>query len=75
MNVGILGSGDVARALGAGFLRHGHAVMLGTRNAARLAEWQGEHRDARIGTFAEAAGFGEVLVLAVKGAVAPTSPR
>jgi hypothetical protein len=38
MNIGILGSGDVAKALGAGFLKHGHAVMLGTRNAEKLAD-------------------------------------
>jgi hypothetical protein len=67
VNVGILGSGDVAKALGAGFLRHRHAVMLGTRDATRLAEWQGKHSGAKIGSFAEAASFGEVLVLAVKG--------
>jgi predicted dinucleotide-binding enzyme len=67
MNVGILGSGDVAKALGAGFLKHGHAVMLGTRDAAKLAEWKGKHPAAKIGPFAEAAAFGEILVLAVKG--------
>ena len=34
MKVGIIGSGDVAQALGAGFLAHGHETMLGTRDAA-----------------------------------------
>lgn len=70
MNVGILGSGDVAKALGAGFLKHRHAVMLGTRDAGKLAEWRRQHPNARVGTFAEAAAFGELLVLAVKGTVA-----
>ena len=31
MNVGILGSGDVGKALAGGFLKHGHAVFVGTR--------------------------------------------
>jgi len=35
MKIGILGSGGVAQALGTGFLKHGHAVMLGTRAAGR----------------------------------------
>jgi 3-hydroxyisobutyrate dehydrogenase-like beta-hydroxyacid dehydrogenase len=36
MKVGILGSGDVAKALAGGFLKHGHQVVLGTRDAAKL---------------------------------------
>ena len=67
MKVGILGSGAVAKTLGAGFLKHGHAVMLGTRDGKKLAEWQGKHASAKLGSFAEAAQFGEVLALAVKG--------
>ncbi|MGH7426955.1 MAG: NADPH-dependent F420 reductase [Candidatus Methylomirabilaceae bacterium] len=67
MNVGILGSGVVATTLGSGFLKHGHACMLGTRDARKLAEWQAKHAAATIGSFAQAAAFGEVVVLAVKG--------
>jgi predicted dinucleotide-binding enzyme len=67
MNIGILGSGVVAQTLGAGFLKHRHSVMLGTRDAKKLAEWQGKNPGARVGSFVEAATFGEVLVLAVKG--------
>jgi len=70
MNVGLIGSGPVAQSLGAGFLKHGHAVMLGTRDAAKLAPWRGQNAGARIGSFAEAAAFGEIVVLAVKGDVA-----
>ena len=39
MKVGILGSGVVAQALGDGFVKHGHEVMLGTRDASKLANW------------------------------------
>ena len=67
MDIGIIGSGDVARTLGAGFLRHGHAVMLGTRAPDKLAEWAATNAGGRVGSLAEAAKFGNVLVLAVKG--------
>jgi predicted dinucleotide-binding enzyme len=67
MNVGILGSGIVAQTLGAGFLQHGHAVLVGTRDTGKLADWYRKHPEARLGSFADAAGFGELLVLAVKG--------
>ncbi len=70
MNVGILGSGAVAQALGAGFLKHGHAVTMGTRSAEKLADWAKAHPGARVGSFADAARAGELVVLAVKGTVA-----
>ena len=70
MKVGIIGSGAVAQSLGAGFLKHGHDVMLGTREAAKLAAWQQQHAKARIGDFAATAAFGDIVVLAVKGTVA-----
>jgi 8-hydroxy-5-deazaflavin:NADPH oxidoreductase len=66
--VGILGSGAVGQVLGAGFIRHGYEAMIGTRTPAKLDEWkrkQGTH--GRVGTFEEAARFGEILVLATKG--------
>ena len=75
MKVGILGSGDVAKALGNGFLQHGHDVMLGTREPAKLAEWTKQNSKGRVGSFAEAATFGELVVLAVKGSVAANALR
>ena len=41
MNIGVLGSGVVAKTLAAGFLAHGHETMMGTRTAAKLAEYKG----------------------------------
>ena len=70
MKVGILGSGDVAKALAGGFLKHGHQVVLGTRDAAKLKDWVAQHQEAQTGSFADAAKFGELVVLAVKGTVA-----
>jgi len=75
MKVGVLGSGDVAKALAAGFLKHGHEVMMGSRTPARLREWASGHPKASIGGFAEAAAFGEALVLAVKGKAAAEALR
>ncbi len=67
MKIGVLGSGDVGKVLGAGFLKHGHTVMMGTSNAAKLADWKKTNPQGQVGTFAEAARFGELVVLAVKG--------
>ena len=72
MKIGILGSGVVGQVLGAGFVKHGHQVMMGTRNPAlkEVTRWVGETPGASAGTFAETARFGELLVLAVLGRVA-----
>ena len=70
MKIGIIGSGDVAKALASGFLKHGHDVTLGTREAGKLADFAKANPKAKIGRFADAAKFGEVVVLAVKGSVA-----
>lgn len=70
MNIGILGSGDVAKTLAAGFLGHGHAVTMGTREPAKLDNWLAAHAAAKVGSFADAARFGQLVVLAVKGSAA-----
>lgn len=71
MKVGVLGSGIVGRVLGAGFIKHGHEVMIGTRDAEKgeLRQWLRENAGASAGSFAAAAKFGEFLVLAVGGNV------
>lgn len=69
MKIGIIGSGEVAQTLAAGFLQHGHDVMMGTREPSKLAEWAEKNQKARIGSFADAAKFAEVAVLAVKGTI------
>jgi 8-hydroxy-5-deazaflavin:NADPH oxidoreductase len=70
MNIGVLGSGEVAKVLASGFLEHGHEVMLGTREPAKLADWGRKNPKGRLGSAAEAAKFGELAVLAVKGTAA-----
>jgi len=70
MKVGVLGSGEVAKVLAAGFLKHGHATMIGSRSPEKLADWAAQTAGVRAGTFARTAEFGELLVLAVKGNIA-----
>ncbi|MDE2385021.1 MAG: NAD(P)-binding domain-containing protein [Alphaproteobacteria bacterium] len=70
MKIGIIGSGAVATTLAAGFIKHGHDVTLGTREASKLAEFGKANPKAKIGSFADAAKFGDMVVLAVKGTVA-----
>jgi 8-hydroxy-5-deazaflavin:NADPH oxidoreductase len=67
MKIGILGSGSVAQSLGAGLLKRGHEVALGTGNPGKLADWSAANPKAKVASFADAAAFGEVIVLAVKG--------
>ncbi|MGA2114735.1 MAG: NAD(P)-binding domain-containing protein [Bryobacteraceae bacterium] len=67
MKVGVLGSGVVAQTLASGFLTHGHDSMMGTRDAAKLAEWRQKNPTGLVGSFSQAAAFGELVVLAVKG--------
>jgi len=69
MKVGVLGSGQVAKVLGNAFIATGHEVMLGSRDAEKVRGWS-DNEAAKAGTFAEAAAFGELLVLAVKGTMA-----
>ncbi len=70
MKVGVLGSGDVGKILAAGFAKHGYEVMIGSRTPAKLGEWATSNPKVAAGTFADAAKFGELIVLAVKGKVA-----
>lgn len=75
MRVGVLGSGDVARVLASGFLKHGHQVMMGSRSPSKLGDWASKNQNGRVGTFSDAAAFGELVVLAVKGTAAAEALR
>jgi 8-hydroxy-5-deazaflavin:NADPH oxidoreductase len=70
MQVGILGSGTVGQTLGKAFAANGHDVMLGTRTPSKpdLAQWKAATKGrVAVGTFAEAARHGELLVLSCLG--------
>lgn len=68
MKIGVLGTGDVGRVLSAGFASRSHEVMIGTRDpgAQEVQDWlEQTGNDVLAGTFAEAAAFGEAIVLAI----------
>lgn len=68
LKVGVLGSGQVGKVLASGFIKHGHSVMVGTRNPSKLSDWVATtDGKGRVGSFSDAAKFGEIVVLAVKG--------
>src|SRR5579863_27326 len=67
MKIGILGSGDVGLKLGDGFLALGHTVKIGTRNTSKenIVSWTAKNpQKATVGSFEEAASFGDILILA-----------
>jgi hypothetical protein len=68
---------DVAQILAAGFLKHGHSVIIGTRSPEKLTAWAQANPAATVGSFADAAAFAEVAVLAgrcVCACVQPPTP-
>jgi 8-hydroxy-5-deazaflavin:NADPH oxidoreductase len=79
--IGVLGTGPVGQAVAARLSALGHAVMVGTRDpAATLARtapgtfgsapfnvWREQHPDIELGTFAQAASHGELVVNATQG--------
>lgn len=79
MKVAILGTGDVGKTLAAALVRRGHDVMVGTRDVRRKMEekpaedaesfrsWAGRNKNVRLGTFAEAAAHGDLLMNATAG--------
>jgi 8-hydroxy-5-deazaflavin:NADPH oxidoreductase len=83
MKIAILGTGMVGQTLAAAWVAKGHEVMIGTRDAAAtLANaqpnaygmpgfgiWHKDNAAVRVGTFAQAAVFGDLLVNASGGGV------
>jgi len=72
MKTGIIGSANVGQTLAKAFMQEGYDVMLGTRNTSKpeVVQFAKDNPNIKTGTFAEAAAFGEIIVLAVGGKVA-----
>ena len=82
MRIGVLGTGMVGQVLAAKLAEAGHEVVVGTRDpAATLARqepdgygnppfsaWHAQHPDVKVGSFADAATHGELVVNATAGA-------
>lgn len=72
MKIGILGSGDVGKALGKGLAAQGHQVMIGSRHpkSEHLLAWkESVGKRANIGNTTDAAKFGELIIVAVNWSV------
>ena len=70
MRIGVLGTGMVGQAIGTRLVELGHDVVMGSRTAGneRAVAWVGRLGErATAGTFAEAAGRGELVVNATAG--------
>ena len=70
MKIGVIGSGPAGQTLAAGLVKHGNEVAVGTGHPQKLCNWRKQNDKAQVMSFAEAAAFGEVIVLAVAGSVA-----
>ena len=82
MKIGVLGTGTLGRVIGARLAELGHDVTIGTRNVEALlartepdamgnepfATWMQGNPRIGLGTFAEAAAAGELVVNATNGA-------
>ena len=72
MKIGVIGSGDVGRRLADGLVDLGYQVKIGTRDTSKkeIIEWVEKHRkggkeseNSSVGDFAEAASFGDDLIV------------
>jgi predicted dinucleotide-binding enzyme len=82
MKIAVFGTGVVGQTIAEKLSQLGHDVMMGTRNVkdslARtekdmfgrppLGEWHKQHADIKLGTYQEAASFGDMVVNATNGA-------
>jgi 8-hydroxy-5-deazaflavin:NADPH oxidoreductase len=66
---GVLGSGNVGKALAKGLAANGCEVRIGSRSPGKLAKFS-KSTGIREGTFQEVAAWGQALVLAVLGKAA-----
>jgi len=74
--VGIIGSGTVGQSLAKGFLAHGFDVLIGSNHSNKHSELRSTlGGKASVGTFEEAAGHADLVVLAVKGSAAESAVK
>src|SRR6476620_3380324 len=81
MKIALIGTGSVGQTIASRLVSLGHDVMMGTRNVAdKLAstskdmygnppfsEWHAANKNVQLGTFAEAASFGEIILNVTHG--------
>jgi len=81
MKIAVIGTGTVGQTFASKLISLGHEVMMGTRNvAAKLSatekdmygnppfsKWHAANKGIQLGTFAEAAAFGEIILNVTQG--------
>src|SRR3954447_8999375 len=81
MKYGVLGTGIVGQSIAGKLAQVGHEVMVGTRDVAQTLQrdnadamgnppfkvWHQQHPQVKLGTFAEAAAFGEIIFVGISG--------
>jgi hypothetical protein len=50
MKVGVIGSGEAAKALASVFLKHAHDVVIGACDYAKLKDWAAQNSGVRVGS-------------------------
>ena len=76
MRFGVLGTGTVGQTIGGKLVALGHEVILGSREAGneKAVQWASDAgARAQEGSFAGAAGFGELIVHATAGTASPAA--
>ncbi len=82
MKIAVIGTGSVGQTLASRLVSLGHQVKMGTRNVAEklasttkdtygnppFSEWHAANKNVQLGTFAEAAAFGEIILNVTKDA-------
>jgi 8-hydroxy-5-deazaflavin:NADPH oxidoreductase len=81
MKIAILGTGSVGQTLAVALIGKGHDVMIGTRDVAKslattqpspfgmpaFGVWHQDNSAVQVGTFAQAAEYGEIIINASNG--------
>jgi len=81
MKISIIGTGSVGQTIAAKLIELGHSVMIGTRNVTEklassakdsygnppFSEWHKSNDKVKLGSFSEAAAFGELIFNATHG--------
>ena len=81
MKISILGTGPVGQTIAGKLKELGHEVMIGTRDVSKteaskerspmgtppFSEWHRSHQSVKLGTFPDAAKFGEIVFVCTNG--------
>jgi len=75
MKIGIIGSGNIGGTAGTLWAQHGHEVMFSSRHPEELGELvQRAGPNGQVGTVAQAAAWGEVVLVAIPFGLYTTLP-